>query len=125
MSDGLQGVDCSPSMRLIPMQKVRHLSNNFSPIVLRGFSETKDEEAANSRDDSKMSNNVTSNEPIPIHFDGAFKFAEKRDPLTGEVKKALDPLGYQYFTCSATAPKGDRYTLFCSARLAFRYLPMP
>ncbi|KAI0411732.1 Pyoverdine/dityrosine biosynthesis protein-domain-containing protein, partial [Xylaria grammica] len=32
------------SMRLIPMQKVRHLSNNFSPIILRGFQETLDEE---------------------------------------------------------------------------------
>ncbi|GAW20486.1 hypothetical protein ANO14919_099920 [Xylariales sp. No.14919] len=32
------------SMRLIPMQKARHLSNNFSPIILRGFQETLDGE---------------------------------------------------------------------------------
>ncbi|KAI0115741.1 Pyoverdine/dityrosine biosynthesis protein-domain-containing protein [Nemania sp. FL0031] len=143
----IRPVDCSPSMRLIPMQKVRHLSNNFSPVVLRGFSETKDEEVwvekghelgkvlswaltgtifkvVNSRDDSKMSNNVTSNEPLPMHFDGVFKFAEQKDSVTGEVKKVLDPPGYQYFTCLATAPKGDGYTLFCSSRLAFRYLPI-
>ncbi|KAJ8133279.1 hypothetical protein O1611_g341 [Lasiodiplodia mahajangana] len=143
----IRPIDCSPSMRLIPMQKVRHLSNNFSPVVLRGFSGTTDEDiwvekghelgkilswaltgtifkVVNSRDDSKMANNVTSNEPLPMHFDGVFKFTDHEDPVTGEVKKALDPPGYQYFTCLATAPKGDGYTLFCSSRLVFRYLPV-
>ncbi|KAJ2968775.1 hypothetical protein NUW58_g10146 [Xylaria curta] len=136
-------------MRLIPMQRVRRLSNHFAPIVLRGFSETTDEETwvkkghelgevlswaltgtifkvVNSRDESKDANNVTSNEPLPMHFDGVFKFTEKiTDPATGAVTKVLNPPGYQYFTCIATAPKGDGYTLFCSSRLAFRYLPRP
>ncbi|KAI0456410.1 Pyoverdine/dityrosine biosynthesis protein-domain-containing protein [Xylaria acuta] len=141
-------VNRSTSMRLIPMQKVRHLSNHFSPVVLRGFSDTTDEDlwvekghelgkiltwaltgtifkVVNTRDDSKMANNVTSNEPLPMHFDGVFKFEDREDPVTGEVKKVLSPPGYQYFTCLATAPKGDGYTLFCNSRLFFRYLPAP
>ncbi|KAI1124426.1 Pyoverdine/dityrosine biosynthesis protein-domain-containing protein [Nemania abortiva] len=141
-------VSRSPSMRLVPMQKVRHLSNHFSPIILRGFSETLNEDiwvqkghelgkiltwaltgtifkVVNTRDESKMANNVTSNEPLPMHFDGVFKFEDKEDPKTGEVKKVLSPPGYQYFTCLATAPKGDGYTLFCNSRLVFRYLPVP
>ncbi|KAI0465983.1 Pyoverdine/dityrosine biosynthesis protein-domain-containing protein [Xylaria cf. heliscus] len=144
----IRPVNRSPSMRLIPMQKVRHLSNHFSPVVLRGFSETLDEDVwvnkghelgkiltwaltgtifkvVNTRDDSKMANNVTSNEPLPMHFDGVFKFEDREDPVTGEVKKVLNPPGYQYFTCLATAPKGDGYTLFCNSRLFFRYLPAP
>ncbi|KAI0163834.1 Pyoverdine/dityrosine biosynthesis protein-domain-containing protein [Xylariaceae sp. FL1272] len=141
-------VDQSPSMRLIPMQKVRHLSNNFAPIVLRGFAETTDEETwvekghelgeilswaltgtifkvVNSRDDREEANNVTSNESLPMHFDGVFKFAEHTDPATGIVTKVLNPPGYQYFTCIATAPKGDGYTLFCNSRLTFRHMPKP
>ncbi|KAI0855118.1 Pyoverdine/dityrosine biosynthesis protein-domain-containing protein [Xylaria cubensis] len=139
-------VSRSPSMRLIPMDKVRHLSNNFSPVVLRGFSETLDEDVwvkkghelgkilnwaltgtifkvVNTRDDSKMANNVASNESLPMHFDGIFKFEDREDQVTGEVKKVLSPPGYQYFTCLATAPKGDGYTLFCNSRLFFRFLP--
>jgi alpha-ketoglutarate-dependent taurine dioxygenase len=138
----------SPSMRLIPMQKVRHLSNRFSPTVLRGFSDTLDEDVwvekghelgqiltwavtgtifkvVNTRNDSKMANNVASNEPLPMHFDGIFKFEDRAGPVTGEVKKVLSPPGYQYFTCLATAPKGDGYTLFCSSRLVLRYLSAP
>ncbi|KAI1740163.1 Pyoverdine/dityrosine biosynthesis protein-domain-containing protein [Xylaria scruposa] len=141
-------VNRSPSMRLIPMTKVRHLSNNFSPVILRGFNETLDEDVwvkkghelgkilnwaltgtifkvVNTRDDSQMANNVTSNEPLPMHFDGIFKFEEREDQVTGEVKKVLSPPGYQYFTCLATAPKGDGYTLFCNSRLFFRFLPTP
>ncbi|KAI0534591.1 Pyoverdine/dityrosine biosynthesis protein-domain-containing protein [Xylaria digitata] len=144
----IRPVQHSPSMRLIPMKKVRHLSNNFSPIVLRGFDETLDEDVwvskghelgkvltwavtgtifkvVNSRDESKMANNVTSNEPLPMHFDGIFKFENWEDPITGDVKKVLSPPGYQYFTCLATAPKGDGYTLFYNSRLFFRYLPAP
>lgn len=34
----------SPSTRLIPMQKIRELSNQFSPIVIRGFSDTLDKD---------------------------------------------------------------------------------
>ncbi|KAJ5664905.1 Pyoverdine biosynthesis [Penicillium maclennaniae] len=73
----------------------------------------------------KLGNNVTSNEAMPMHFDGMFKFEEVTDPTTGETKKVQCPPGYQFFTCPATATKGSGYTLFASSRLFFRYLPLP
>ncbi|OGE57323.1 hypothetical protein PENARI_c002G09864 [Penicillium arizonense] len=143
----IDNVNAPPSIRSIPMQKVRQLSNNMSPIILRGFAETLEEEyyvqkaselgtilpwsfgiIQKVRDDGrsdKMGNNVTSNEAMPMHFDGMFKFEEITDPETGEKKKIQRPPGYQFFTCPATAPKGNGYTLFTSSRLFFRYLPLP
>lgn len=134
------------SMTKIPMQKVRALSNTFSPIVLRGFSNTTEEETfiasadrlgqvlvwpqygvmAKVKDagrDSTEANNVTSNEAMPMHFDGIFKYKDVTDPVTGEVTKVLNPPKYQYFTCLATAPRNSGYTLFMASRLFFRYLP--
>ncbi|KAJ5451648.1 Pyoverdine biosynthesis [Penicillium cf. griseofulvum] len=123
----IDNVNPPPSIRSIPMRKVRQLSNGMSPIILRGFSETLEEDLYvrdNGRSD-KMGNNVTSNEAMPMHFDGMFKFDEITDPETGEKKKVQHPPGYQFFTCPATAPKGNGYTLFASSRLFFRYLPFP
>lgn len=143
----IDNVNPPPSIRSIPMQKVRHLSNGMSPVILRGFAETLKEELYvqkaselgsilpwsfgmiqkvrdNGRSD-KMGNNVTSNEAMPMHFDGMFKFEEIIDTETGEKKKVQRPPGYQFFTCPATAPKGNGYTLFASSRLFFRYLPPP
>lgn len=138
----------SPSIRTLPMQKVRALSNTFSPVVLRGFSETTKEDLfinkahelgkvlvwpqygilAKVKDagrSDKNANNVTSNEAMPMHFDGIFKYKDVEDAVTGEIKKVLNPPGYQYFTCIATASKGNGYTLFCSSRLFFRHLAAP
>ncbi|KAJ6131835.1 Pyoverdine biosynthesis [Penicillium samsonianum] len=143
----IDNVNPPPSIRSIPMKKVRQLSNGMSPIVIRGFSETLEEDLYvkkgeelgtilpwsfgiiqkvrdNGRSD-KMGNNVTSNEAMPMHFDGMFKFDEITDSGTGEKKKVQHPPGYQFFTCPATAPKGNGYTLFASSRLFFRYLPPP
>ncbi|KAJ5146472.1 Pyoverdine biosynthesis [Penicillium bovifimosum] len=143
----IDNVNPPPSIRSIPMQKVRQLSNGLSPIILRGFAESLEEELyvkkaeelgkilpwsfgviQKVRDQGrsdKMGNNVTSNEAMPMHFDGMFKFDEITDPETGEKKKVQHPPGYQFFTCPATAPKGNGYTLFASSRLFFRYLPLP
>ncbi|KAJ5688866.1 Pyoverdine biosynthesis [Penicillium macrosclerotiorum] len=140
-------VNPPPSISAIPMHKVRKISNIMSPVVLRGFTETLKEdlyvEAGSQlgailpwsfgiiqkvRDagrSDKLGNNVTSNEAMPMHFDGMFKFEEVTDPETGEKKKVQRPPGYQFFTCPATAPKGSGYTLFASSRLFFRYLPLP
>ncbi|EAW14838.1 isocyanide synthase xanB [Aspergillus clavatus NRRL 1] len=136
-----------PSIRDLPMQKVRELSHGLSPVVLRGFRETLEEEiyvqkasemgtilpwsfgiiqkVRDAGRNDKMGNNVTSNEAMPMHFDGMFKFVDETDPVTGEVKKVQKPPGFQFFTCPATAPKGSGYTLFASSRLFFRYLPLP
>ncbi|KAJ5908617.1 hypothetical protein N7495_001299 [Penicillium taxi] len=143
----IDGVNPPPSIRDIPMHKVRKLSNVMSPVILRGFAETLEEDlyvkAASDmgvilpwsfgiiqkvRDagrSDKMGNNVTSNEAMPMHFDGMFKFEDVTDPETGEIKKVQHPPGYQFFTCPATAPKGSGFTLFASSRLFFRYLPLP
>lgn len=136
-----------PSISELPMQKVRKLATTLSPVVLRGFRETLQEDlyinAAEKmgkilpwsfgiiqkvRDtgrSDKMGNNVTSNEAMPMHYDGMFKFEDVTDPLTGEISKVQRPPGFQFFTCPATAPKGSGYTLFASSRLFFRYLPLP
>lgn len=136
-----------PSMIALPMQKVRTLSQHFSPIVLRGFKDTTEEEhflakghelgeiltwtfgqilkVKDSGEVDRNANNVTSNEAMPMHFDGVFKFIDKVDPETGAVTKVLTPPRYQYFTCLSTAPKGDGYTLFADSRLFFEHLPSP
>jgi hypothetical protein len=136
------------SIRSIPMQKVRHVSHHFAPVVLRGFRGSTIEElyiekahelgkvltwaltgtifkVKDTGDVNKNANNVTSNEPLPMHFDGIFKFEDREDLETGEIKKVLSPPGYQFFACLSTAPKGSGYTLFCNSRLFFRYLPAP
>lgn len=143
----IRPVEGHPSIRDIPMHKVRRISNGMSPVILRGFEETLEEElyvkaghdlgkilpwsfgiiqkVRDAGRSDKMGNNVTSNEAMPMHFDGMFKFEDVTDPVTGETKKVQRPPGYQFFTCPATAPKGSGYTLFASSRLFFRHLPLP
>lgn len=135
-----------PSISSLPMAKVRKLANTQSPVILRGFADSLNEEqyvqAASRlgkilpwsfgviqkvRDagrTDKLGNNVTSNEAMPMHYDGMFKFADRTDARTGETTRVQIPPGFQFFTCPATAPKGSGYTLFASSRLFFRYLPL-
>jgi alpha-ketoglutarate-dependent taurine dioxygenase len=143
----IRPLDGSPSIRGIPMRKVQQLSIGMSPVVLRGFSETLDESVYTEKAheagkvlpwtfgiiqkvkdagvNTKMGNNVTSNEGMPMHFDGMFKFEEHTDPATGEIIKVQVPPGYQLFTALATAPEGTGHTLFASARLLFQHLRAP
>jgi alpha-ketoglutarate-dependent taurine dioxygenase len=136
-----------PSITTLPMRKIRSLAQRFSPIVLRGFDETTNEDhflmkgnelgevltwtfgqilkVKDSGEVDKNANNVTSNEAMPMHFDGIFKFIDRVDPISGEVKNVLTPPRYQYFTCLSTAPKGDGYTLFANSCLFFEALPAP
>lgn len=106
----------APSIRTIPMRKVRSLANTFAPVVLRGFAETKDEE---------------------LYLSMARKLGEVQQGADGELGKAVDDgetdkssngdpnKGYQYFTCISTVPKVAGCTLFSNSRLFFRYLPPP
>lgn len=131
----------------IPMQKVRALSNTFSPVVCRDFRPVTNEEAfieqaeemgellpwffgiiEKVRDkgrDNTIGNPAKSNESLPMHFDGTFKMIEQINPATGMVEKIQQPPTYQFFTCQATAPKGSGETLFMNSRLFFRYLGAP
>ncbi|KAG9499234.1 hypothetical protein J7337_010053 [Fusarium musae] len=135
------------SARHIPMGKVKQLSINLSPIVLRGFQDTLDEDVyldkaheagtvlpwsfgiiqkvKDAGDSTKQGNNVTSNEAMPMHFDGMFKFEERQDPVTGQTHRVQIPPGFQFFTAPAVAPEGTGYTLFASSRLFFKYLRTP
>jgi alpha-ketoglutarate-dependent taurine dioxygenase len=138
----------TPSMVTIPMKKVRTLTNTFSPIVLRGFANTTEQETfidsahglgqvvvspqygivGKVKDAGKNNENVDdipSNEAMPMRCDGIFQYKDVTDPNTGAATKAPNSPGYQYFTCIATAPKGNGYTLFCASRLFFRYLSPP
>ena len=90
-----------PSLRDANMQKVRRLAELQSPVVLRGFAETTDRELFISKAyelgevlpwtfgilqevkdhgrTDKLGNNVVSNEAMPMHFDGMFKFVAQTD----------------------------------------------
>ncbi|QDS76248.1 hypothetical protein FKW77_001094 [Venturia effusa] len=137
----------SAAQRKIPMQKVRALSNTFSPIICRNFHPVTDEEAfveqaeemgkllpwffgtiekvRDNGHDNAEGSPARSNEPLPMHFDGTFKLAEQFNPETGTMEKVQQPPAYQVFTCQATAPKGSGATLFMNSRLFWRYLPAP
>ena len=89
-------VNGSPSVRQVPIKKVRQLSNNFSPVILRGFSETLDEQV----------------------------WVNKGDELGNSVTDSASSR-YQFSAYTGTARKGDDYSLFCNSRLFFRNLPLP
>ena len=91
----------SPSLRDIDVLKVRKLAELQSPVILRGFADTMDRELYIKKagemgeilpwmfgqlmvvkDQKKVdrgSNNVASNEAMPMHYDGIFKFRTKKD----------------------------------------------
>ncbi|KAF2848073.1 Clavaminate synthase-like protein [Plenodomus tracheiphilus IPT5] len=148
------GASTKPSFREVDMKKIRELSQMQSPVVLRGFSETTDRELFISRAydlgevlpwtfgvlqevkdhgrKDKAHNNVVSNEAMPMHYDGMFKFITQKDENGEDMKdengkdiKINIPPKFQYFTCIETAPKGTGYTLFAASRLFFKYLPAP
>ncbi|KAL4745600.1 hypothetical protein BDW72DRAFT_208062 [Aspergillus terricola var. indicus] len=143
----LTGDQDPPSIRRLPMSKVRKLSANMSPVIMRGFGDTHKEEvfidtAANlgrivtwseasivkvrdSGRQDRQNNNVKSHEAMPMHFDGMFRFKHEIDPVTGEEVRVQDIPRYQFFTCQAAAAKDDGFTLFASSRLFMRYLPEP
>lgn len=148
------GASTAPSFREVDVKKIRTLSEMQSPVVLRGFTETTDrdlfisrayelgevqpwsfgilQEVKDSGRRDKMGNNVVSNEAMPMHYDGMFKFVPRKDEngndvldAEGNVVKYQKPPKFQYFTCISTAPKGTGFTLFAASRLFFKYLPAP
>lgn len=109
------GSGIQPSLRDVHMQKVRKLAELQSPVVLRGFAETTErelfiskayelgevlpwtfgilQEVKDSGRTDKLGNNVVSNEAMPMHFDGMFKFVaqkdENGDPIRDEQGKEV------------------------------------
>ncbi|KAI9765808.1 MAG: hypothetical protein M1840_007090 [Geoglossum simile] len=143
-----------PSFRDIDVKKLRKLAELQSPVILRGFADTTDRELYVSKGHElgevlpwsfgivqevkdhgrkdKLHNNVVSNEAMPMHYDGMFKFVNKKDENGNDMKdengneiKIQKPPKFQFFTCVSTSPKGTGFTLFAASRLFFQYLPAP
>lgn len=97
-----------PSLRDIDVLKVRKLAELQSPVVLRGFADTNDRElyvkkagemgtilpwmfgqvmvVKDRKQADRGSNNVASNEAMPMHYDGIFKFTTKKDEHGNALK---------------------------------------
>ncbi|MCJ1389440.1 hypothetical protein MMC18_002297 [Xylographa bjoerkii] len=143
-----------PSLSEINMKKVRGLAEHQSPVVLRGFADTTDQEVFISKahelgtvlpctygilqevkDHGKMHpfhNNVVTSEAMPMHYDGMFKFVPEIDArgnpkvdADGKEIKIQKPPRFQYISSIAMAPEGTGYTLFAASRLFFQHLPHP
>ncbi|KAI1330922.1 Clavaminate synthase-like protein [Xylariaceae sp. FL0255] len=132
-------------LSMVDMQKIRTLATTCSPIVLRGFSNTKDrrafiakaydlgpvlpwksgviQEVKDESNNDPGSNSVVSAEAMPMHYDGMFKIKMITDEKTGKEKKVSDTPHFQYFVSQSAAQPGDGYTLFASSDLFARYLP--
>ncbi|KAI0097528.1 Pyoverdine/dityrosine biosynthesis protein-domain-containing protein [Nemania sp. FL0031] len=138
----------SYSLKDVPMQKVRNLSTQCSPVILRGFKDTTNEKVYESKSyelgtpaawtfgiktsvkDSRGKNSdpvtsiVTSNEPMPMHYDGFFFLVPKVQP-DGTTKMVSSQPRYQYFSAVTPSAQGSGYTLFASSPLMFKNLPAP
>jgi alpha-ketoglutarate-dependent taurine dioxygenase len=128
----------------IDAQKVRDLAERNSPVVLRGFSQTKDRdlfvkksnelgvptswkfglvlEVKDRGAEGQGLNNVLSQEWMPFHFDGMFK-TQKHVGKDGSEYLLPNPPRFQFFAAVTPSPKNTGYTLFSSSRLVFGYLP--
>lgn len=98
----------TPSLREVDMKKIRKLAELQSPVILRGFANTTErelfiskaeelgkilpwtfgilQEVKDSGRTDKLGNNVVSNEAMPMHFDGMFKYLPLKDENGNEVK---------------------------------------
>ncbi|PSN62950.1 Clavaminate synthase-like protein [Corynespora cassiicola Philippines] len=128
----------------IDASRVRALSEHNSPVILRGFSRTKDRErfVAKSYELGEPTpwkfglvlevkdcgsqgqglNNVLSQEWMPFHFDGMFK-TENHVREDGNQYLVPNPPRFQLFTAVTPSPKNTGFTLFASSKLVFRHLP--
>ncbi|PWY91651.1 hypothetical protein BO94DRAFT_555460 [Aspergillus sclerotioniger CBS 115572] len=106
----------SPSLRSLPMRKIRQLSCHMSPVICCGFSDTNNKDifvdkaaelgkvtawsqdiivkVRDSKRQDKNNNNIKSNEAMPMHFDGMFRLEYKTDPTTGETNRGMDNDGF-------------------------------
>ncbi|KAF2019990.1 Clavaminate synthase-like protein, partial [Aaosphaeria arxii CBS 175.79] len=134
----------SASIDDVDALKIRELAELNSPVVLRGFTKTRDRErfVAKSYDFGKPTpwkfglvlevkdqgaeteglNNVLSSEWMPFHFDGMFK-TQKHVRDDGSYDLVPQPPRFQFFTAVTSSPKDTGYTLFSASRLVFQYLP--
>jgi alpha-ketoglutarate-dependent taurine dioxygenase len=133
-----------PSISIIEARKVRELAVQNSPVVLRGFTETRNRERFVAKahelgvptpwkfglvlevkdhgEESQGLNNVLSKEWMPFHFDGLFK-TTKEIKKDGSEHLVPVPPHFQFFAAVTPSPRNTGYTLFSSSKLLFEYLP--
>ncbi|CAG7943413.1 unnamed protein product [Penicillium olsonii] len=132
------------SVHDVDMQMIRDLAQEVSPVILRGFKDTRDREifvkkaeqmgeplpwkfglvleVKDHGSDSKGLNNVLSSEWMPFHYDGLFKIEKSLDADGREVIRSKPPK-FQFFTSLTPSPKDSGFTLFSTSRLIWHYLP--
>ncbi|KAL0632894.1 hypothetical protein Q9L58_008210 [Maublancomyces gigas] len=143
-----------PSLADVDMTKLRRLSEFNSPVVMRGFRDTKNRELFvgkasemgtimpwNKNVDEEDANKPwkfgvvfevkdsgltgqVSDEALPMHYDGVFKIEKQLDKNGKEISISQAPR-FQYFTAVTPSPKNTGYTLFASSRALFSFLPSP
>jgi len=129
----------------VDMQKVRGLAEECSPVVLRGFTKTRDRrafiakaydlgdvqswgasgiihEVKDEGNEDPGSNSVVSNEAMPMHYDGMFKMKKQIDE-NGIEQQVSDVPRLQYFVSKKAGPPQDGLTIFASSRCFFQHFP--
>ncbi|KAI0376981.1 Pyoverdine/dityrosine biosynthesis protein-domain-containing protein [Hypomontagnella monticulosa] len=132
------------SIKDVDASKVRALAQRNSPVILRGFSQTRNRdffvekagelgtptgwkfglvlEVKDRGADTRGLNNVLSAEWMPFHYDGLFKTVKKVKE-DGSEELVSTPPGFQFFTAVTESPKDTGFTLFSSSTLLFKHLP--
>ncbi|KAM0344839.1 hypothetical protein ACHAPU_007221 [Fusarium lateritium] len=136
--------DLKYSLQDVDMAKFRQLSQQCSPVVLRGFQDTQQKSIFVSKakemgtilpwkegdimvvkdqmNEASDSNVTTTNEAMPMHYDGMFKLITVKDEEGCETVTSDPPL-LQWFVCQETTGDNQGFTLFASSRLFCHYLP--
>ncbi|PYH87524.1 hypothetical protein BO71DRAFT_424302 [Aspergillus ellipticus CBS 707.79] len=124
------------SAQELPMGPLRELAQQNSPLVLRGFDDTKDKELFVTKaeemgtplpwkfglilevkdhgTDTQGLNNVLSSEWMPFHYDGLFKIQKGKDAEGKDISLSFPP---------NPSPKDTGFTLFSPSHLVWHYLP--
>ncbi|KAF2997565.1 hypothetical protein E8E13_001424 [Curvularia kusanoi] len=132
------------SIHSIDAPKVRQLAELNSPVILRGFTQTKNRDAYVAKSyelgvptpwkfglvlevkdrgaEGQGLNNVLSQEWMPFHFDGMFK-TQKHVREDGTEYLVPNPPRFQFFAAVTPSPKNTGYTLFSSSKLVFENFP--
>ncbi|KAF2968322.1 hypothetical protein GQX73_g5263 [Xylaria multiplex] len=132
-------------LSMVDMQKVRTLATTCSPVVLRGFSDTKycgilttkaynfgpvilrkprvTQEVEDEFKIPPQSSFTVPTEVIPIRYDGTSQMAAMESKNFGPENKPLDTPRFLYSVSRTTSRSNDDYTLFSSSDLLARYLP--
>ncbi|KAE8379187.1 putative pyoverdine/dityrosine biosynthesis protein [Aspergillus bertholletiae] len=140
----IRPIEGKTSITHLDMLKLRELAQENSPLILRGFDDTRDRElfvkkaeemgtplpwkfglileVKDHGTESQGLNNVLSAEWMPFHYDGLFKVKKETDTEGREVTVSCPPK-FQFFTGMTPSPKDTGFTLFSASHLIWHYLP--